>query len=103
MTYTQDLAVQLQAQGPQLKHLHVTKARPLERMPNTKGNLHLQRKTRHVLKFTKEEDDFLKEGITQHGFGQWTAILRDPEFRFQDGRTADSLKKRAHGMKLHVA
>ena len=69
----------------------------------TKGNLHLQRKTRHVLKFTKEEDDFLKEGITQHGFGQWTAILRDPEFRFQDGRTADSLKKRAHGMKLPVA
>ena len=54
---------------------------------------------RHVLKFTKEEDDFLKEGITKHGFGQWTAILRDDDFQFQDGRTADSLKKRA-GMKM---
>ena len=53
----------------------------------------------HVLKFTKEEDDFLKEGITKHGFGQWTAILRDDDFQFQDGRTADSLKKRA-GMKM---
>ena len=50
---------------------------------------------RHVLKFTKEEDDFLREGITKHGFGQWTAILRDGDFQFQEGRTADSLKKRA--------
>ena len=57
---------------------------------------------RHVLKFTKEEDDFLKEGITKHGFGQWTAILRDLDFKFQDGRTADSLKKRA-GMKMRLA
>ena len=54
---------------------------------------------RHVLKFTKEEDEFLKEGITKHGFGQWTAILRDNDFHFQEGRTADSLKKRA-GMKV---
>ena len=27
--------------------------------------------------------------------GQWTAILRDSDFKFQEGRTADSLKKRA--------
>ena len=57
---------------------------------------------RHVLKFTKEEDDFLKEGITKHGFGQWTAILRDDDFQFQHGRTADSLKKRA-GLKIPLA
>ena len=57
---------------------------------------------RHVLKFTKEEDDFLKEGITKHGFGQWTAILRDDYFQFQHGRTADSLKKRA-GLKIPLA
>ena len=61
-----------------------------------------QRNTRHVLKFTKQEDDFLKEGITKHGFGQWTAILRDDDFQFQDGRTANSLKKRA-GMKMPLA
>ena len=57
---------------------------------------------RHVLKFTKAEDDFLREGITKHGFGKWTAILRDTDFHFQDGRTADSLKKRA-GMKMALA
>ena len=56
----------------------------------------------HVLKFTKEKDDFLKEGIIKHGFGQWTAILRDTDFQFQEGRTADSLKKRA-GLKMPLA
>ena len=57
--------------------------------------LRSHRNLRHVLKFTKEEDDFLREGINKHGFGQWTAILRDPDFRFQKSRLADSLKKRA--------
>ena len=71
-------------------------------MPCLKETCTFQRKTRHVLKFTKEEDDFLKEGITNHGFGQWTSILRDSDFSFQDGRTADSLKKRA-GMKMSLA
>ena len=64
--------------------------------------LRSQRNIRHVLKFTTQEDYFLKEGITKYGFGQWTAILRDPEFKFQEGRTADSLKKRA-GMKMPLA
>ena len=64
--------------------------------------LRSHRNIRHVLKFTTEEDYFLKKGITKHGFGQWTAILRDLDFKFQDGRTADSLKKRA-GMKMPLA
>ena len=45
--------------------------------------------------FTPEEDDCLKAGIGRHGYGQWKAILRDPEFRFQKGRTANSLLSRA--------
>ena len=64
--------------------------------------LRSQTNIRRVLKFTTEEDEFLKKGITKHGFGQWTAILRDDDFQFQDGRTADSLKKRA-GMKMPLA
>ena len=63
--------------------------------------LRVQRNYRRVLKFTADEDDFLKKGIDRHGFGQWTAILRDPDLKFQDGRTADSLKKRA-GMKMQL-
>ena len=63
------------------------------------NKLRVQRNSRRVLKFTADEDNFLKEGIDRHGFGQWTAILRDPDFKFQDRRTSDSLKKRA-GLKF---
>ena len=48
-----------------------------------------------MLKFTADEDEFPKKGIHKHGFGQWTAILRDPDYQFQEGRMTDSLKKRA--------
>ena len=62
-------------------------------------NLRNQRKLHRVMKFTADEDDFLRRGINRHGYGQWTAILRDSDFKFQEGRTADSLKKRA-GLKM---
>ena len=62
-------------------------------------NLRTQRKLHRVMKYTADEDDFLKQGINRHGYGQWTAILRDSDFKFQAGRTADSLKKRA-GLKM---
>ena len=61
--------------------------------------LRSQRKLHRVMKFTADEDDFLKKGINRHGYGQWTAILRDSDFKFQEGRTADSLKERA-GLKF---
>ena len=46
------------------------------------------------LTFTSDGDDSQRKGIEKHGFGQWTAILRDPDFLFQNGWLADSLKKR---------
>ena len=63
-------------------------------------NLRTQRKVHRVMKFTVDEDDFLKQGINRHRYGQWNAILTDSDFKFQAGRTADSLKKRA-GLKCH--
>jgi len=39
--------------------------------------LPIQRSHRWILKFTADEDKCLQEGIDKHGFGQWTAILRD--------------------------
>ena len=62
-------------------------------------NLRTQRKLHRVMKFTADADDFLKQGINRHGCGQWPAIFRDSDFKFQAGRTADSLKKRA-GLKM---
>ena len=52
-----------------------------------------QGRHRRPLRFTIDEDDFLKRVIDKHGVGQWTAIFRDPGFRFQKGRLADSLKE----------
>ena len=80
--------------GPSVEGVqNISSSREKDALP--KRILRSHKNLRHVLKFTKEEDDLLREGINKHGFGQWTAILRDPDFRFQKGRLADSLKKRA--------
>ena len=76
-------------------------APPKEKDSSPTNQLRVQRNYRRVLKFTADKDDFLKKGIDRHGFGQWTAILRDPDLKFQDGRTLNSLKKRA-GMKMQL-
>ena len=47
------------------------------------------------LRFTSEEDKNLKAGLLKHGNGHWTAILKDKQLKFQSGRKADSLRKRA--------
>ena len=49
---------------------------------------------RKVLLFTPEEDKYLKMGLDRHGFGNWTAIRRDPDFHFQKGRKPNSLLNR---------
>ena len=50
---------------------------------------------RKILLFTPEEDQYLRMGLERHGFGNWTAILRDPDFHFQKGRKSNSLLNRA--------
>ena len=45
---------------------------------------------RTVLLFTPKEDKYLKMGLDRHGFGNWTAILRDSDFIFKRTRTAVS-------------
>ena len=63
--------------APSVETLKSTSALPKKDAPPT-NPLHIQERYRRVLKFTANEDDFLKKGIDRHGFGQWTAILRDP-------------------------
>ena len=50
---------------------------------------------RKILLFTPEEDQYLRMRLERHGFGNWTAILRDPDFHFQKGRKPNSLLNRA--------
>ena len=49
--------------------------------------------------FSREEDDYLMEGIVTHGYGKWTAILKDTNCNFHNNRTCDSLMKRARILK----
>ena len=68
---------------------------PPSKVVITTENLQTQRKFHQAIKFTADENDFLKRGIDRHGYRQRMAILRDSDFTFQEGKTADSLKKRA--------
>jgi len=52
--------------------------------------------------FSKEEDGQLKEGIRKHGWGNWTAILRDMNYKFYTSRVAATLQRRAKQKKFNV-
>ena len=67
--------------APSFETLESTSALPKKDAPPT-NPLRIQKSYRRVLKFTADENDFLKKGIDRHGFGQWTAILRDPDSKF---------------------
>ena len=79
----------------------ITKTQPecLEGVPRLRREVAFRQteigaKRKNVM-FTPKEDKFLKAGLKKHGFGHWEAILRDPEFHFEKGRTANSLLSRA--------
>ena len=54
----------------------------------------LTRGTR-LLRFTIEEDSFLRQGFQKYGKGKWSHILKDKELKFHSSRTRDSLRMRA--------
>lgn len=51
-------------------------------------------------RFTYQEDTYLKQGVTKHGLGRWSRILKDADYTFHQGRTRDSLRMRADTLKL---
>ena len=53
------------------------------------------RKQPKNVKFTSEEDQYLKQGIEKYGRRSWAIILKDPSFQFHPTRTRDSLRVRA--------
>ena len=53
------------------------------------------RSKRIRISFTVDGDRFITAGIKKHGFGGWTAILKDPDYNFLVIRTCDSIMKRA--------
>ena len=53
-----------------------------------------QSHVRSKVKFSKEEDIALSNGIKKYGKGNWTQILNDPDFNFHECRNRDSLRMR---------
>lgn len=51
--------------------------------------------TKKNVKFTAEEDRFLKQGIEKYGKGAWALIIKDQNFTFHPSRTRDSLRVRS--------
>ena len=72
------------------------KARPLCRTGVMKevGGKRVKASTVKV-KFTSEEDCFLKKGIDKYGKGAWSRILRDPQLHFNANRSRNTLRMRA--------
>ena len=53
-----------------------------------------------LLRFTADEDMYLRRGTTKYGIGQWAKILKDQDFQFHIGRTRDSLRMRAETLRI---
>ena len=54
---------------------------------------------RSGIRFTAEEDEFIKVGIRKFGL-RWSTILRHPGFTFNACRVPNTLRKRAEALKL---
>ena len=54
------------------------------------------------LLFSTAEDGYLKAGIEKYKSSRrkWSDIMKDPEFKFREGRTRDALRMRASTLGL---
>ena len=50
--------------------------------------------------FSSLEDKWISDGLKKHGPGQWTAILKDPDYCFHPSRKNNTLQTRAKRLKL---
>ena len=55
---------------------------------------------RKKVAFSGEEDDYLRKGVKKHGHGNWSEILKDKEYVFNQSRSRDALRMRAGKLKL---
>ena len=53
-----------------------------------------QTRTKKV-QFSDIEDNFIKQGVSKYGNGQWTRILQDKDFKFHPSRRVSTLAVRA--------
>ena len=64
------------------------------------NNIVSKRASNKNVKFTEEEDEYLKQGIEKYGKKNWAGILKHKSFRFHSSRNRDSLRVRADSSKF---
>ena len=67
----------------------------LDRGQKSSSDSHDEKAARKRKFFIEKEDETLRHGLQRYGQGKRTRILKDSEFSELQGRTIDSLKKRA--------
>lgn len=67
----------------------------ITRIKKEKASLAVNKRPLRNRKFTKEEDEYLKEGITKYGRKNWASVLKDDHFNFHVSRKRDSLQMHA--------
>ena len=65
-----------------------------------RASFEVQRSSLKHVKFTPEEDSYLKRGIEKYGRKSWTNILKHNEFKFHECRTRDSLRRRSESASI---
>ena len=92
-----NLQLQLSNKKFNLKTIGNTEKKASRCHENKSSRGHFENKDvrKKKVSFTPEKDGNLQKGKKQYRRGNWTCILRDPDLKFADGRSADSLKKRA--------
>ena len=68
-------------------------------LPPTTQSTEVPTNSKRPVRFSQEEDKYLRKGIKQFGFS-WTQILNCPLYRFEKSRVARTLRKRALSLKL---
>ena len=78
-------------------HIDISEDVPiyLDREQKSNSDSHDKKAERKRKFFTEEEDETLRRGLHRYRQSKWTRILKDSEFSALQGRTIDSLKKRA--------
>ena len=65
-----------------------------------RNNVNIPSTVKGPVRFTQEEDNYLRKGIEKFGF-RWVAILKCPLYKFEQLRVARTLRKRAMSLKLN--
>ena len=63
------------------------------------NNVNIPSTVKGPVRFTQEEDNYLRQGIEKFGF-RWVAILKCKLYNFQQSRVARTLRKRAMSLNL---